>query len=146
MHRCVFVNRMLSYSYIGQRNVIYLAFSYTLWHCTGCYDWFLFATSFVHYLRYIGTYFYRKDIDFGSFQRDVLLFKSIALIQIFYVYFFPDNSTFVFDPISVAMIVVGYAISIKATQALGVERTYFGAELGICQPKWITEFPYGCVQ
>lgn len=100
----------------------------------------------MHYLRYIGTYFYRKDIDFGSFQRDVLLFKSIALIQIFYVYFFPDNSTFVFDPISVAMIVVGYAISIKATQALGVERTYFGAELGICQPKWITEFPYGCVQ
>jgi hypothetical protein len=41
------------------------------------------------------------------------------------------------------MIVIGYAVSMKATAALGVERTYFGAELGKCEPKWITEFPYG---
>lgn len=52
---------------------------------------------------------------------------------------------FQFDFISVAMIVSGYAVSMMATKALGVDRTYFGAELGLYPPKWITEFPYGYV-
>jgi hypothetical protein len=41
------------------------------------------------------------------------------------------------------MIAIGYGVSMKATVALGVDRTYFGAELGKCEPKWINEFPYG---
>ena len=49
------------------------------------------------------------------------------------------------DLISIAMILSGYAVSILATKALGVDRTYFAAELGLVEPKWITEFPYGLV-
>ena len=34
-------------------------------------------------------------------------------------------------------------MSISATFALGVDRTYFGEELGYCPPKRVTRFPYG---
>jgi hypothetical protein len=43
------------------------------------------------------------------------------------------------------MIVSGYFVSILATKALGVDRTYFAAELGLVEPKWINEFPYGYI-
>merc|ERR1711865_627352 len=32
-----------------------------------------------------------------------------------------------------------------ATKALGVDRTYFGVELGFCKPKWITAIPYNAI-
>jgi hypothetical protein len=32
-----------------------------------------------------------------------------------------------------------------ATRALGLDRTYFGVELGLVKPKWITTFPYGYI-
>lgn len=85
----------------------------------------------------------RKGIDFGSFKRDVLLFKSVALAQLFYHYCFPTTRPFEFDIISILMIVAGYTVSVMATNAIGIDRTYFGAELGLVEPKWITAFPYG---
>jgi hypothetical protein len=39
----------------------------------------------------------------------------------------------------------GYILSLLATQALGIDRTYFAAELGLVEPKWITQFPYGYI-
>ena len=42
-----------------------------------------------------------------------------------------------------AKILIGYVLSIMATNALGIDRTYFAAELGLVEPKWITQFPYG---
>lgn len=93
--------------------------------------------------RYISTFYVRQGIDFGCFKRDVLLFKSVALAQLFYHYCFPSTGSFEFDPVSVLMIVAGYAVSVMATNAIGIDRTYFGAELGIVEPKWIDQFPYG---
>ena len=43
------------------------------------------------------------------------------------------------------MIASGYVVSILATNALGVDRTYFAAELGLVKPKWIDQFPYGYI-
>jgi hypothetical protein len=40
-------------------------------------------------------------------------------------------------------ILTGYVVSMMATNALGIDRTYFAAELGLVEPKWITQFPYG---
>lgn len=97
----------------------------------------------LHCRRYISTYYVRKGIDFGSFKRDVLLFKSVALAQLFYHYFFPTTRAFELDYVSLAMIVSGYAVSVMATNAIGIDRTYFAAELGLVKPKWITQFPYG---
>ena len=98
----------------------------------------------------------RKGIDFGSFKRDVLLFKTIALIQLAIIYLYPTlykgynpvlggsvDISFHLDIMSICMIIIGYSISIAATNALGLDRTYFAAELGLVPPKWITQFPYG---
>jgi hypothetical protein len=131
--------------YIGIRNILYLAYVSAMWWATNSYFVFFGLTSFAHYIRYITTFYYRKEIDFGSFKRDVLLFKTLALSQLIYHYLFPSTTAFVFDPISVGMILTGYVVSIMATNALGVDRTYFGAELGLMEPKWVTQFPYGYI-
>ena len=103
-------------------------------------DHYLCGTTY----RYIGTYYYRKDIDYGSFKRDVFLFKILSIGQVFGHYLFPSGPIpFQVDLISLGMIVVGYAVSIQATAVLGVDRTYFAAELGYCEPKWVDAFPYG---
>ena len=44
---------ILMYSYIGQRNLIYLFFVFALWKATGMYEVFFALTSFVHYFRYV---------------------------------------------------------------------------------------------
>lgn len=75
----------------------------------------------------------------------MLLFKTIALVQLFYHYFFPTKLAFQVDPISIAMIVSGYTVSMMATNALGIDRTYFGVELGLVEPIWIDKFPYGYI-
>jgi hypothetical protein len=43
------------------------------------------------------------------------------------------------------MIFSGFTISTLAAKALGIDRTYFGAELGHCESKWVTDFPYGFI-
>lgn len=70
------------------------------------------------------TFYLRRGIDFGSFKRDVLLFKTLALTQLFIIYFFPHVFTeynkntavgrddgiveFEFDIVSIAVAVMGY--------------------------------------
>jgi len=134
-------------TFVGVRSMLYLALVGSVAYVTGEYNVFFALTSVVHYLRYITTFYVRKGIDFGSFKRDVLLFKSIALAQLFYHYWIGPMrmGTFRWDFISLAMITSGYAVSIMATNALGVDRTYFAAELGILPPKWIDQFPYGYI-
>lgn len=130
---------------LGLRNLAYLFFVSVLWQVTGVYEVFFVLTSFVHYFRYISTFYIRRGIDFGSFKRDVLLFKSIALAQLIYHYLFPSTQVFQLDFVSLAMIVTGYTISSLATLAIGVDRTYFAAELGLVPMKWINRFPYGYI-
>mmetsp|Transcript_3573 Transcript_3573/g.5066 ORF Transcript_3573/g.5066 Transcript_3573/m.5066 type:complete len:195 (-) Transcript_3573:261-845(-) len=130
---------------LDQRNVLYLLFTLALWRATGVYEVFFALTSFVHYFRNISTFYIRRGIDFGSFKRDVLLFKSLALLQMFYHYLFPSVLPFSLDFISIAMILTGYVVSVMTTNALGIDRTYFAAELGMVEPKWITQFPYGYI-
>jgi hypothetical protein len=83
-------------------------------------------------------------VSFEAFKRDVLLFKSLALAQLGYFYF-QHLDWHALDVVSLGMIVAGYTLSVLATNALGLDRTYFGVELGICEPKWITAFPYGVI-
>jgi hypothetical protein len=131
--------------FFGQRSLYYLLFAASVWYVTGSYEVFFALTSFVHYFRYISTYYFRKDIDFGSFKRDVLLFKTLAFSQLIYMYLFPASGHFSLDWVSIGMIVSGYSVSVMATNALGIDRTYFAAELGLVPHKWITQFPYGYI-
>lgn len=152
--------------YVGYDNLAYLALVAFLDRCAFAdLPVFLLTTSFVHYARYVLTYYVRDDVVYGNFKRDALLFKSIALIQLAVLYlepFYRDASAVsshtpldvlvdtvrravTSDPASVAMIVSGYTLSTLATKALGLDRTYFGVELGFCEPKWISDFPYNVI-
>merc|ERR1711871_98822 len=142
-------------TFVGQRNVIYLILGCAVSYITGNSFIFFIMTSFMHYIRYISTYYYRSETDYGSFKRDVLMFKTLALTQLFLVYLFPefmaknvfgcDYVPFEFDVVSILMIASGYLISVLATQALGIDRTYFGSELGFCEYERTNQFPYGFI-
>jgi hypothetical protein len=99
---------------------------------------FLYLTSFVHYSHYIGTYYYRKNINYGCFKRTVVYFKALAVVQLAWIYL----SNFEFNLVSLILIAAGVFLASSAAAAIGVDRTYFGSELGWCEPKWITAFPY----
>jgi hypothetical protein len=100
---------------------------------------FLAFTSYTHYCMYIATYQIREGINFGTFKRNVVFFKSIALFHLGYNYFI---KYFQYDLISLAMILGGYSLSFSAAYALGVDQTYFGVELGECAPNFVDGFPY----
>mmetsp|Transcript_373 Transcript_373/g.1070 ORF Transcript_373/g.1070 Transcript_373/m.1070 type:complete len:660 (+) Transcript_373:181-2160(+) len=139
--------------YCGFGNVLVYAALAVLAYSLGSYDVFLYSTQYLHYLRYVSTYYVRKGVAFGSFKRDVLLYKSIALAQLFAIYaspLFSDEAKALcgnppcLRPDSLVLIVAGYVVSICATAALGVDGTYFGIELGVVEAdyKFVTKFPY----
>jgi len=102
---------------------------------------FLAGTSFVHYPRYVTTYYHRgSDLDFGRFKSDALFFKTVALSHIGCRYVSAMLATSPPPAAAVAalsffMVATGSAVSFLAARALGVDRTYFGAELGVCEMK-----------
>jgi len=102
---------------------------------------FIATTSFTHYCMYIATYHVRTGINFGVFKRNVVFFKTIALTHLCLNYL----ANFSYDPVSLAMIIVGYGLSTAATLALGMDQTYFGVELGVMKPNFVGGFPYNCV-
>lgn len=110
---------------------------------------FLVGTSFVHYLRYITTYYNRTDVNFGTFKSDVLFFKIVALSHIAYRYLSilsaGTSASLPTVTASLIMIVAGSTVSSLATKALGIDGTYFGSELGVCKTQWVTTFPYNVV-
>lgn len=110
---------------------------------------FLVGTSYVHYLRYITTYYNRNDANFGTFKMDVLFFKSIAVAHITarYLYVLVSGTSASASVVgaSLLMIAAGATVSALATKALGIDGTYFGKELGIVDTPWVTGFPYNVV-
>ena len=109
------------------------------------YPCFVALTSFVHYIMYISVYYLRDDVSYGSFKRDVMFFKVIAychLVSQFASAVMANVATTGHPVLSYAMMAVGYGLASSAAMALGVDRTYFGSELGHYPPKWITAFPY----
>lgn len=55
------------------------------------------------------------------------------------------HDTMMLVAMSLAMIIAGSTVSTLASRALGMDGTYFGPELGVCNMKWVTAFPYNCV-
>lgn len=98
---------------------------------------FILLTSFIHYIRYISTYFVRNKISFYEFKRDCFFWKFIALGQLFFYYSL--NLT------SLLLIIIGFGLSILAYQRIGTDATYFGVELGIIKSPRSVSFPYGFI-
>jgi hypothetical protein len=138
--------------YFGYSNIAYLAAMVAL-GCFVDYRVFLIGTSFVHYLRYINTYYHREGVAYGDFKRDALLYKSLAVSQLVVLYAhaatkgFTDLSPAAIDPVGLAMVAAGYALSAYCTSQLGVDGTYFGIELGMVQKQknYVQKFPYGVI-
>jgi hypothetical protein len=104
----------------------------------GSWAFFIAATSFIHYLIYIGTLEERGPISYGHFIRDAVFFKTLAMGNIaglVAAYFDPN-------PVSWALIVGGFGIAGWAATVLGKARTYYGEELGFLEPLRIWKGPY----
>jgi len=142
----------------GTRNILYVFGASLAGWTTGSYSVFLGLTQYVHYCRYITTYYKRKQANYGMFKRDVLFFKSVALLNLAYMVLKPlwvkgtsveglkANDILENIP-GFAMIIVGYGVSVAATAALGVDGTYFGIELGYVEAdyQFVKSFPYNCI-
>ena len=110
----------------------------TIAHITNCPSLFIYSTSYIHYLIYISTFYYRKNIHFNSFVRNYLVYKTVALINLLFIFNYPFG-------INHVLAACGYMITMLATRALGKHYTYFGIELGLVEYKKINKFPYGII-
>lgn len=132
--------------YLGINNLAYVFACGVVSYLCSSYTVFLGATSFVHYCIYMSTYYHRslgvEGINYGEFKRNAMFHKGIAMSQAFSWYAYHTFQAG-FDPISIAMIVLGFGLAGAASTALGWDRTYFGWELGFLPPKYITAWPYG---
>eukprot|EP00966_Prymnesium_polylepis_P291674 6736646-Prymnesium_polylepis.1 len=127
---------------VGWANVPWLALWCVASMALRSYAVFFYATSFWHYVVYIGTYHQRRNIAFPAFKRDALLYKTLALAQAGIQF----AARFDFaqpDLAALALLVAGFGLATLAAHALGVDRTYFGWELGEITGEWVQRFPYG---
>ena len=142
--------------YVGFSNLASYGTLAAVAYAVESYALFLYGTQFLHYLRYMSTYYTRAGVAFGTFKRDVLFFKTVALLQLFRLYAAPlwDADARAacgaepwFRPESLVLVAAGYFVSIAATSALGVDGTYFGIELGVVEAdyKFVTRFPYNVI-
>ena len=133
--------------HVGYNNILYyIAWGY-LSYVTNNNMYFILATQYIHYFRYITTYYIRKDVDYLSFKRDVFLYKCVALIQFACLIYNRVEYTS-YDKHAFILICIGYGISFSATVALGIDKTYFGVELGYVNPTITTivrTFPYNLI-
>ena len=112
------------------------------------YTIFFYCTSFFHYFIYISTYHEATrpttSVAYGAFKRDALLYKSLALAQaaLQYIIRFDFSAP---DVASLALLVGGFGLATLATSRLGVDRTYFGWELGEITGECVLKFPYGTI-
>lgn len=127
--------------YVGGGNLVYLALLALADRLTAA-PVFLYGSSFIHYLLYMAVYHSREDIAFLTFQRRAMFYKGLAAAQLVYLYLQAGR----FDPLSLSLIALGLGLSGAAARVLGLERTYFGAELGLCEPLRLNRFPYGFIR
>lgn len=126
---------------LGHRNLAWLAVIASLSRITGSPVPFVVGASFVHYLLYIATYASREQVSFGVFRRDVLFFKSVSMSILAVL----ALSSPTWSPVAIALIVAGFGTAAWAAGTLGADRTWFGAELGICEPRRVGRAPYGVI-
>eukprot|EP01126_Amoeba_proteus_P007474 TRINITY_DN12692_c0_g1_i1.p1 TRINITY_DN12692_c0_g1~~TRINITY_DN12692_c0_g1_i1.p1 ORF type:complete len:361 (-),score=38.25 TRINITY_DN12692_c0_g1_i1:47-1129(-) len=126
--------------YVGLSNLLYL-FSVTVCSYFVGPSFWLVCTSFRHYFMYLGTYYYRTNISYGRFKQDCLLYKGLAFCNLAYFYWLDLH----YNLLSLVLMLFGFGLASLATIVLGIDRTYFGSELGLYKPKWINQFPYGYI-
>lgn len=136
---------------VGLENIFYLCAISVVGYVSGCRTFFLLGSNYVHYFRYITTYYFREGANYGHFKRDALLYKVFTVICLAYFALKPilsgEMTIFQFTSLympKLVLIAFGYFVCVSATAALGVDGTYFGIELGHVKAdyQFIKSFPY----
>ncbi len=126
---------------VGHRNLIFVAALCLVSLAIGSAWPLVLFGSFIHYFLYMAAFSSRLDVSFGVFKRDALFYKSLSLVILGMLYLIH----FEFDPVSLGLMSFGFGLAALATDALGLDRTYFGAELGVCEAQKVERFPYGAI-
>jgi hypothetical protein len=79
-------------------------------------------------------------MPFEVFKRDAVAMKTVSVAALAAV-----NLAFPFDLVSLIVIACGILLNMRAAAVLGIDRTYYGAELARLAPRRITDFPYSLV-
>jgi Phospholipid methyltransferase len=127
--------------HVGADNALYTLLVVAASAAAASITLFVAATSFVHYAIYVSTYARRRGVDHGAFLRDAVYFKALSMASLAWIV----AASPPWSGVGGALIVAGVALSLRAALVLGVERTYFGVELGRVAPLRIERFPYGTI-
>ena len=127
--------------HIGWTNLVYVAFAYALSRAFQAPIAFLVLTSFRHYGMYVATFANRSNVAHGVLMRDAKLYKTLSMLHL--VQSLLPTVQWSSDVPLLTVATVGFALTLLATHRLGMVRTYFGTELGLVAPQYITAFPYG---
>ena len=96
----------------------------------------IYLLSFGHYVLYWVAFAF-GTIAFDVFKRDAIAMKSISVAALAFVYLQSP-----LDPASLIVIAAGVLLNVRAAQALGLDRTYYGHEVAGLPLSRITAFPY----
>lgn len=124
--------------FLGWTNLAYVTIIAVAAAALGSWTFFIAATSFIHYLIYLGTIEERGPISYGHFVRDAVFYKTLAMANLaglMLAYFDPN-------PLSWALAAIGFGIAGWSAAVLGKARTYYGEELGFLEPLRIWKGPY----
>jgi hypothetical protein len=128
---------------VGWTNLVYVLIAFGMSRALNQPWLFVILTSFRHYAMYVATFAFRDNVAHGVLMRDAKLYKTISMLHLarllLPVVQFPQ------DVPMLALASCGFSLTLLATYRLGMVRTYFGTELGLVPPKFITDFPYGTI-
>jgi hypothetical protein len=96
----------------------------------------IYLLSFWHYALYWLAFAFGA-IAFDVFKRDAVAMKTVSVAALAFVYLRAP-----IDPVSLAVIAGGILLNVRAAQALGLDRTYYGHEVAGLPPRRVIAFPY----
>jgi hypothetical protein len=96
----------------------------------------VYLLSFWHYGLYWLAFAFGAS-DFDVFKRNAIAMKTLSVTALAVVYLSAP-----IDPVSLAVILGGVLLNLRAAQVLGLDRTYYGHEVAGLPGRRITAFPY----
>ena len=96
----------------------------------------VYLLSFWHYGLYWLAFAFGAS-DFDVFKRNAIAMKALSVTALAFAYLSAP-----IDPVSLAVILGGVLLNLRAAQVLGLDRTYYGHEVAGVPGRRITAFPY----
>lgn len=105
------------------------------------YSIFLIGTSFIHHIRYIVTYYYRNNVDYIKFKKEIITYNTISYLQLYILYLksYKNVQVILSNKYSIIFIIFGNILSIYYIYLSGIDVCCLGIELGYVT-KRITKF------